>query len=389
MPQKTDFTPTHLDFVDALRGWAILLVMLVHSSVMVQGLPSIVQKLAEKGRYGVQLFFIMSAFTLFLSYESRRRRDPHPVRAFFVRRLFRIAPLFWFGMVFYIYFYGLNYSLFSPGGLGWKELLSTATFLHGFHPLTINRIVPGGWSIAAEMVFYLGVPLCYVFAKTMPRALGLFAASLFIAAACAHFKVLEIIYPWFALNKPLMLVNMAYYWLPTQMPVFALGFVLFHLIKARSQGEPGRQTEALGLFGLALAACFCGTWLLSEQVLYAILFCIGAYALSQVKVGFLVNRLTRYIGMVSFSAYITHFFVLDLVWRIVGSQPKLDIRNASFAKNIIPAQWLPAGIDPLLQYLLIYGLLVAGTVAVSTILYRLVEVPGQKLGKVIINRLGW
>ena len=36
--------------------------------------------------------------------------------------------------------------------------LSTAFFLHGLHPEAINSVIPGGWSIAVEMTFYLFFP---------------------------------------------------------------------------------------------------------------------------------------------------------------------------------------------------------------------------------------
>ncbi len=383
------YSPKHLEYVDALRGWAIILVMCVHSSVMVSGLPQIVESLAEKGRYGVQLFFIMSAFTLFLSYESRRTRDIHPVLAFFVRRLFRIAPLFWLGMIFYIFYYGQFRHLYECGGLGNRELISTALFLHGWHPLTINRIVPGGWSIAAEMVFYLGVPLTYTFAKTMPRAIALFLSTLVIAAACEHFHVLELIYPWYAKTHPGFLVDMDYYWLPTQLPVFALGFLLYHLVKSASAGASGLQSQSSALLCLAICAGLCGTWLMSEQVLYASLFCIGAYALSQIRIPLLVNRITRHIGKVSFSAYITHFFVLDIVWRLVGSIPKNHAMNTPFGMDVEIHPLLPQGLNPFSEYILIYVTVIVITTLVSTLTYQIVELPGQNVGKWVIKKLGW
>ncbi|UFW43506.1 hypothetical protein BcanWSM471_10700 [Bradyrhizobium sp. WSM471] len=38
-------------------------------------------------------------------------------------------------------------------------MILTATFLHGFWPDSVNSVVPGDWSIAAEMTFYLVFPL--------------------------------------------------------------------------------------------------------------------------------------------------------------------------------------------------------------------------------------
>lgn len=53
-----------------------------------------------QGAEGVQLFFVMSALTLFLSLDSRRRTEARPVANFFVQRFFRIARLFYAGALF-------------------------------------------------------------------------------------------------------------------------------------------------------------------------------------------------------------------------------------------------------------------------------------------------
>ncbi|MFY0030172.1 hypothetical protein ABTP79_18860, partial [Acinetobacter baumannii] len=47
----------------------------------------------------------------------------------------------------------------APFGIGLHQVLLTATFLHGFWPDSVNSVVPGDWSIAAEMTFYLVFPL--------------------------------------------------------------------------------------------------------------------------------------------------------------------------------------------------------------------------------------
>ena len=57
-----------LDFIDALRGYAILGVLMVHTSQYGNKLHSTLGTLiTEKGAMGVQLFFLASSFTLFLS----------------------------------------------------------------------------------------------------------------------------------------------------------------------------------------------------------------------------------------------------------------------------------------------------------------------------------
>jgi peptidoglycan/LPS O-acetylase OafA/YrhL len=53
--RQSDGEHQHLSFIDALRGWAFLGVLLVHSSSAVSGLPDLVRELTLRGKYGVQL----------------------------------------------------------------------------------------------------------------------------------------------------------------------------------------------------------------------------------------------------------------------------------------------------------------------------------------------
>lgn len=86
------------DYIDALRGIAIALVVLVHASQSVKPLSDVLMRVMTEGARGVQLFYIASAITLCMSWSARREGDLRPVRDFYLRRIFRIAPMFYLGM---------------------------------------------------------------------------------------------------------------------------------------------------------------------------------------------------------------------------------------------------------------------------------------------------
>jgi peptidoglycan/LPS O-acetylase OafA/YrhL len=91
----------HLGHLDALRGIAMLAVLLVHSWYWfdrVLPLRRFLAEIAFSGQRGVQLFFIVSAFTLFMSNDNRRN-EKHPTLNFFLRRFFRLAPMFYIALV--------------------------------------------------------------------------------------------------------------------------------------------------------------------------------------------------------------------------------------------------------------------------------------------------
>jgi len=87
--------------LDVLRGAAILLVVLVHcahaATSIVPGLNSFAM---HYGELGVQLFFIVSGYTMMLTFGDRV--DLPAARSFYIRRVFRIVPLFWVAILCYL-----------------------------------------------------------------------------------------------------------------------------------------------------------------------------------------------------------------------------------------------------------------------------------------------
>ena len=85
----------NLDYIDSMRGIAILMVLAVHSTIFftiyeIKQLPFKMEYIIYSGKYGVVLFFIVSAYTLFRSLDIRHEKG---FGNYYIRRFFRIAPL--------------------------------------------------------------------------------------------------------------------------------------------------------------------------------------------------------------------------------------------------------------------------------------------------------
>jgi peptidoglycan/LPS O-acetylase OafA/YrhL len=371
----------HLAFIDALRGWAFLAVLAVHAGVA-DTAPEWLWKYKLCGKYGVQLFFVISALTLFMSYESRRARDRNPVAAFFTRRLFRIAPLFWMAVLFYPWYQGLGPRASAPDGIGWPQIVATGLFLHGWYPTSINSVVPGGWSIAVEMNFYLILPLCYAALTNLRRAVVGFGAAFLASSAIGW-----VMNKWLIAAAPPEMRPVdelfLYYWFPRQMPVFLLGFILYFLLKrldrvgrrdalAGDRGWSSVLPTAIAL-GLILLLVLVGDRVKSTHILFSCAFAMLGFGLALRPVYLLVNPVTCYVGKVSYSAYITHFFVLDEFARFTSS----------------PGARAQLERHPVAAYVVSYVLCLAGTMMISTATHYLMEIPGQNIGKWVIQRFGW
>ncbi len=185
-----------LRFVDALRGLAIFGVLLVHcttasnpiaSSIKHDPLPRWLVEIGRSGARGVQLFYLISAFTLFLSMSRRTRREKRPFLNFFIRRFARIAPMFYVAVALCLLVWGGSYQAWRCApNVSLGAIISTLTFTNQLHPYWISALVPGGWSVAVEMSFYLVVPLLFMAIRTVWWALGLTLLALILSISLNH-----------------------------------------------------------------------------------------------------------------------------------------------------------------------------------------------------------
>ncbi|VTU02539.1 acyltransferase 3 : Acyltransferase OS=Pseudomonas taiwanensis SJ9 GN=O164_23910 PE=4 SV=1: Acyl_transf_3 [Gemmataceae bacterium] len=376
--------PTRYGYIDAVRGWAILGVIAVHTSYHSAPLPEPVWQVVSRGNYGVQLFFVASAVTLLFSYEARRNRDARPVRAFFVRRFFRIAPLLYLGIPFYLWWYGCGPRPMAPDGVGWVDVVATVCFANGWRPEQINAVVPGVWSVAAEVSFYLLAPVLFSLARTPRQAATLFAAAWALAVAVRHGGVAAALFP---AATPFTVNALGIFWFPNQLPVFLLGVLTYHLIRTPREAGVGYLCLAAAVVASdAVPLAYTG------PVFYGALAALFVLGLSTGPYPLLDNRVTRSIGVVSFAGYVSHFAVIDVVRDALGSSASYP---AAYYGPGRAGAWFPeplvsiAGLDPVAQYAVMLAAVVAGTVAVSAVLHAAVERPGIGAGRWLLKRLRW
>jgi peptidoglycan/LPS O-acetylase OafA/YrhL len=372
--------PVRLEFIDALRGLAFLGVLCAHISTKVHGIPVPVFRILNHLSCGVQLFFIISALTLFRSFDARTSGEARPLLNFWIRRIFRIAPAFYAAGLFYLVFFpGHRFDPRMPGPITLGSLVSTATFTNGFCPRWINQVVPGGWSIAIEMTFYAIVPFLYRWIRTLRVAIRV----VLIAETCALLSTYLIgkyglVGKYGLLNTYELEVINAFlgFYFPRHFPIFLMGIVLYFVLKRMEGGGrlglgvSRRQADSISLLILLISLIsYIIISLLHRSGINIFLFGISltlaawALAISPLKVA--VNCLSCYLGRVSFGAYLMHFAVLEIV-----EQFSLDA-------NLPAHGWF-------VHYSVMLVLSLAGTVVFATVIFRVIERPGQRLGKRLI-----
>ncbi|SDL57127.1 acyltransferase family protein [Siphonobacter aquaeclarae] len=348
--------PKKYAYIDSLRGIAILLVVLVHTGqhgAQLQFIPGRIAEFIQNGKYGVQLFFLVSAYTLMLSEKSRRGEADHLTK-FLVRRIFRVAPMYYLAVLYYTIWRvnGFHFSSFDWHRFPTALTLSNLFFVHGFQPEWINSLVPGGWSIAVEMTFYCLLPLLIPRIKNLDQSIILLLISLLIMSVAKHFAP-----PRFPL--------FSYYYFPNQFPVFCLGIVAYFVTTTKE------SIHAPALFCLAALAFTFNYTFIPQHLIHSIAFFLLLLAVRKYPVGLLVNPALTYLGKISFSIYLLHFIVLQWMGTF-GFMDFLPVTGTSSA---------------LLNFALRYAVVLGISVVIASLTYRFVEARFQQTGRNILRKM--
>jgi peptidoglycan/LPS O-acetylase OafA/YrhL len=288
------------------------------------------------GARGVQLFFVASAIALLHSWHTRN----DGATPFFVRRLFRIAPMFWLAIP--TFFWLLPQ-------VSADQMIGAALFVHWTTPSWQNMAVPGSWTIGCEMAFYLAFPFLAAHVNSLRKSILALIGS--VIAAAVLWPLLLAYGAYMGLATPASQHTFAFLFPSTQLPCFMVGFCVYY---AAQRQWPQWQTDIAALAGFLFVA---GSIVLSIRwdalyLVHCAAFGLIAHALAAGRFRFLSNSTIVFIGLISYSAYFWHFFWISWLQRIA-----LDANSMAF-----------------------YALVPLLTLASSFATYRLIERPMMRLG---------
>jgi peptidoglycan/LPS O-acetylase OafA/YrhL len=401
----TSPSPVRLAWLDALRGYAALVVVCFHLSPQIIGNERhlAIYRHIDFGKYGVLLFFLVSGYVIPMSLERHGN-----LRRFWIGRIFRIYPAYLAAILIVLV-------LGAVGWLAWPASLRHETVAGALAHATMMPDLVGlrgavrpFWTLSYEMTFYLVVSGLFVW--RIHRHSAWIAAGLALVGLVAGG----------ALPDDLLGASFTQRRVTAAVLVVVVGLSLLAYLKDRLVAVAGAAGIAMLLLPavnghatkdstviaswqgvLLLAVMFAGTvvyrWqhgqiggrLAAFSLTTVALGVIGAHwthlgttaalrlwlaNVGAVAVTFAIAYAMRnrtvpaaltWLGRVSYSLYLLHIVVLYLMPRVV---PDLGTHTFGFR--------VAAG----LAYLVV-------ALGVAWLAYRMVEIPGQALGRKVTARL--
>jgi peptidoglycan/LPS O-acetylase OafA/YrhL len=379
--QKAPSTQSqHLDFLDGIRGAAAFYVLLGHC--MIWGCR---RDLLPDPKIAVAVFMVMSGYLMVYLSTIRSQTEPPGswtmAKKFWVRRFFRIAPLYYLVLVVaFVFFVRLKVGFvtlasanpeqwagffehlesYGPIQRSLANFLMHVSFLFGVFPsYTVTSMLPD-WSIGLEMQFYAVFPLLFfLFVRLGPCA----GATLIWIATTALKRLTDWYFAPQGFPEPAFL--------PLELQVFLVGM----LLASAHQHLAVKRQHAYLQFVLALAFASKLPSYISSYVMGLVIivfFMLPGVAKVEPAVawlrGLLGNRISRFMADTSYGVYLIHGFFISFVGGWFYRGPAVGAVGSAT------------------RLVLLTVITIVGAYSVSMVLYHYVERPGIELGRRLLAR---
>lgn len=337
--QETYETPdprTHYAELDALRGIAIIGVVLTHVGVfwfagarqplLVPFLRVDLVDYFNLGYLGVTLFFLLSGYLLSWTEGKRVRRGSYDLLSYAKRRALRLVPAYYAAIVLVVVVW--------PTSPTYQDIALLFTFLQGFKPSLPLGLDPAVWSLTPEVVFYVMLPFLVLKFRSFPWRLvilGILAAvsiATRLLMANGFFDSVPVFGSALAGNR-------MYFYPTTLLYLFLVGVLLRMMVeRIETGGGSGPRLRAVALIStvvpvvvLAGIPLIVGRRLLVSPLelvaeAMVILFFAAALLGSPLLKPVLGLRPLMFVGKISYSLFLLHMTVVYLTVRYVLFQAR-------------------------------------------------------------------
>ncbi|EPN9632255.1 acyltransferase family protein [Cronobacter sakazakii] len=117
---------------------------------------------STKLEIGVDVFFVISGYVIYSSYQSRKKSAGE----FIADRLIRVAPMYWITSIIFIVMLNINFNLYPISDISFSGIIKSLLFIPSLNLegkfLPVHSV---GWSLNLEMMFYASFSFCILFFK--------------------------------------------------------------------------------------------------------------------------------------------------------------------------------------------------------------------------------
>lgn len=301
-----------LNQLAGLRGICAWWVVIYHSlTLLEQSLPQPLNAFLVHGYLAVDLFFLLSGFVIFLGYHVSLSKDfPQSIKKFYWHRFTRIYPLHFVMLGGYFVLF-LAYHFFSTSGTPpqsytWTTFFQSMFLVHMWVGSDLTWNVPS-WSISSEWFVYLFFPFMAYGLRTIQGGIRLHLLTLVAIGFLLH--LIYSVSGVYSLGAEIPRMALIRTMLEFLMGVLVGSLYVNHKIFLEQY-----RNIFLGGF-LVLCAAYTLTTI-SDYVLIPIAFALLIAYLSTTSswiTRFLSRPTLVYLGEISYSTYMVHYLVYDLL----------------------------------------------------------------------------
>lgn len=318
--------------LDGLRGIAILLVISFHylNNQLINNsltLAKVISKITSFGWVGVDLFFVLSGF-LIGTVLLKTHNSGNYFSTFYIRRVLRIVPNYYLLLVIFLIVVSLPYFRTNYFLTGNNVIPAWSYFamVHNLFMAQLNNLgndtISVTWSIGIEEQFYLIFPFLLFWIRK--RWLPFMLALIIISAPIFRMQYDNWIPPYVLLF--------------CRMDALAFGILAAYFFDNGFIYELSRKYKKLLLLSLGLSILIClflyiiynDLGIFRNSLLSIIFFIAIVFALSEQESWYrslLRNQQLMWVGTISYSLYLFHYFILGVFHHIAGRRDGIGMYN--------------------------------------------------------------
>lgn len=285
--------------LDALRGLAAVAVMLFHYTSRFQRLYGFEEAMPFEfwyGRMGVELFFMISGFVIFMTLERT-----HTGMDFVVSRFSRLFPVFWVAIL--VTFSSTLFCSLPGREVQFYDAILNLTMVPRFFAAPMVDGVY--WSLEKELLFYLAMFMLFKFSLLhyVRQAFALWLITALTLPILAHFCGFDQSI-FFKVTKEFLLLR--------HISFFSFGIVFYGRLM---RGRFDHWDAIIITLAMSRVSVFYSFDEIILVFIYLLIFTLLIYS----RLGFLSHPVFIFLGAISYSLYLIHQNIGYIVIRAVDS----------------------------------------------------------------------